>query len=167
MKKTIILALLAVLCCSSSLWAQNKKMERARERAALEQEINRLIDSKHFAFQAMSMNSNMKVGGTLSKHDRLSIKGDTLTIALPYSGTGRAYDNNAANPLHFTSTQFTYDVETTKKGDKIITINTAVPDSNDRFKMTVRFTTSGMGTLSISSNNYSSLSFSGVIAEVK
>lgn len=162
MKRLIVLSLLALFCASGSVWGQSKKQDKARQSAAIAQEVARLINSKRYAFQATrSSNSSY---GAMTEHNRLNIDNDKMSINLPYTGTRRAYEANTGNPLQFTSTDFTYAVEVNKKGVHTITIETAAPGSTNRLKMTLRFTTQGLGTLMISGSETSTVSFTGVIA---
>ena len=68
----------------------------------------------------------------LTQLNSMTVNKDSLTVSLPYIGKEGSSGNTGGNPLQFTTTDFTYKVEVTKKKDKIITMEVKSPGS-DRF----------------------------------
>ena len=71
---------------------------------------------------------------------------------------------SGGNPLQFTTTDFTYKVEVTKKKDKIITMEVKSPGS-DRFTFMLTISKGIMAKLTITSSSRSPMNFSGYIQE--
>ena len=151
MKKYLFI-LLAVLIGASSATAQSA------DDLLVQQAVNQLVAKKTFLFVAQSV---------LQAKRELTINKDTLTVNLPYIGKGAsASDNQMGNPLSFTSTDFTYDVEFTKKGGKIITMDVKSPNGTERFKFMLTINDGINAQLSITSATRSPMNFSGFIQEI-
>lgn len=85
-------------------------------------------------------------------------------LSLPYIGKEGSSGNTGGNPLQFTTTDFTYKVEVTKKKDKIITMEVKSPGS-DRFTFMLTISKGIMAKLTITSSSRSPMNFSGYIQE--
>lgn len=160
MKKYLFI-LLAVLIGASSATAQSA------DDLLVQQAVNQLIAKKTFLFVAQRV-VNVRVSQSVLQSKReLTINKDTLIVNLPYIGKGAsASDTEMGNPLSFTSHEFTYDIEVTKKGNKIITMDVKSPNNNDRFKFMLTIGNDINAQLSITSATRSPMNFSGFIQEV-
>ena len=153
MKKYLFI-LLAVLIGASSATAQSA------DDLLVQQAVNQLVAKKTFLFVAQ------RVIGSRVSQSVLQAKRE-LTVNLPYIGKGAsASDNQMGNPLSFTSTDFTYDVEFTKKGGKIITMDVKSPNGTERFKFMLTINDGINAQLSITSATRSPMNFSGFIQEI-
>lgn len=160
MKKYLFI-LLAVLIGASSATAQSA------DDLLVQQAVNQLIAKKTFLFVAQRV-VNVRVSQSVLQSKReLTINKDTLIVNLPYIGKGAsASDTEMGNPLSFTSHEFTYDIEVTKKGNKIITMDVKSPNNNDRFKFMLTIGSDISAQLSITSATRSPMNFSGFIQEI-
>lgn len=160
MKKYLFI-LLAVLMGVSSATAQSA------DDLLVQQAVNQLVAKKTFLFIAQRVVGSRIPQSVLQGKRELTINKDTLTINLPYIGKGAsASDNDMNNPLSFTSHDFTYDIEVTKKGNKIITMDVKSPNGSDRFKMILTISNGINAQLSITSATRSSMNYSGFIQEI-
>ncbi|SFH30038.1 DUF4251 domain-containing protein [Pedobacter insulae] len=143
----------------------------------------RIIEAKDFVFIASSaipMNSaeinnilsrmpGGNGGGTISltggNYD-VRITPDSLVAYLPYYG--RAFsapmDRNESG-FKFTSTKFSYQNVTRKKGGWQITINPK--DTKENIRMNFSVSQNGYASLVVSSNNKQSINYNGYLAEPK
>ena len=160
MKKYLFL-LWAVLSGASSATAQSA------DDLLVQQAVNQLVAKKTFLFVAQRVIGSRISQSVLQAKRELTINKDTLTVNLPYIGKGAsASDNQMGNPLSFTSTDFTYDVEFTKKGGKIITMDVKSPNGTERFKFMLTINDGINAQLSITSATRSPMNFSGFIQEI-
>ena len=160
MKKYLFI-LLAVLIGASSATAQSA------DDLLVQQAVNQLVAKKTFLFVAQRVIGSRVSQSVLQAKRELTINKDTLTVNLPYLGKGASSsDTQVDNPLSFTSHDFTYDVEITKKGNKIITMDVKSPNNSDRFKIMITISNGINAMLSITSATRSPMNFSGFIQEI-
>ena len=95
----------------------------------------------------------------LTQLNSMTVNKDSLTVSLPYIGKEGSSGNTGGNPLQFTTTDFTYKVEVTKKKDKIITMEVKSPGSDRTISKGI------MAKLTITSSSRSPMNFSGYIQE--
>ena len=100
----------------------------------------------------------------LTQLNSMTVNKDSLTVSLPYIGKEGSSGNTGGNQLQFTTTDFTYKVEVTKKKDKIITMEVKSPGS-DRFTFMLTISKGIMAKLTITSSSRSPMNFSGYIQE--
>ena len=125
-------------------------------------QIQELINDKHYAFEAQTMNPQR--GGTkqLTTEYFLKVSGDSLSSYLPYFGRAYTAPMNAAdNDYDFTSTKFDYAVSAGKKDSYKISIKTKDRNSNTSFELTVY--DNGNAYLHVTNNDREPVSFTGYI----
>ncbi|MDD3108673.1 MAG: DUF4251 domain-containing protein [Alistipes sp.] len=160
MKKLWLFSLLC-LFCTSSIFAQTS------DDILVEQAVNQLLGKKTFTFVANRIITSGSNQSMLNQMNTMSVNKDTLTVKLPYSGKGfSSSDLGSSNPLQFTSTEFTYKVEVTKKGEKVITMDVKSPNGTDRFTFTLTVNKGVLARLLITGTSRSNMDFSGYITEL-
>lgn len=154
-KLSFISCIAFLLMVSGCVTTQNKFNKQAK--------VQRLLDSKDFVFVAES--ANPMGGGNIrltSSFYQLSFHKDSLNSFLPYFGTAfRAPYGTSESPLIFSSSDFTYDATASKSGTRTLIIKMNEPE--DPSVLTLTVSSSGYGTLQVSSVHRQPISFYGVI----
>ena len=143
----------------------------------------RIVANKNFTFvasSAMPMNSaeinnilsrmpgangggNINLSG--SNYD-VRISPDSLIADLPYYGRSFSAPIDRDNAGYkFTSTKFSYENSTRKKGGWMITINPK--DTKDGIRMNFNIMVNGYASLTVSSNTKQSITYNGYLVEPK
>ena len=95
----------------------------------------------------------------------LQVTKDSVVVRLPYVGqafTSSDFGNNK-NPLSFTSKDFTYDLQSNKRGDRIITMDVKSPHGSDRLTFTIVVGQGINAKLIVNQISRSTMQFSGYI----
>lgn len=146
-----------ILACAFTVKAQTK----ADKRTAQEASFKKTIDSRNYTFTAQSANPLRGMTRQLTSEYDVRITKDTVTAYLPYFG--RAYVapmNPSEGGIHFTSTKFSYDARSVKKGFEI----TIVPaDAGSVRKLFFSVSVNGYATLTVTDLNRDPISFYGHI----
>lgn len=154
-KISIICCIVLFLSMATTTFAQTTSAKEAR--------IQNLLESKNFTFVAES--ANPMSGGSIrlnSSNYQVSFYKDSLESFLPYFGTAyRAPYGATQSPLMFSSGDFVYNSEVTRKGGHTVTIKINTPSDPDVLILSV--SASGYGTLQVSSIDRQPISFYGSI----
>ncbi len=164
---TVVLMLLFTVLSLTNTTAQEKSKKQLKEEKKLEKQKQTalLVDSKEFVFVA---NTVMPQGGrtinltteyTVEFHPDL-IKSDLPFFGRAFSGVGYGGDEG----MRFEGKPSDYSMEKTKKA---YVIKANVRGERDSYSMMLSVYFEGSATLSISSNNRSSISYYGDIKEFK
>ena len=158
-KLTVLLGVFAVFNFGA-LHAQSKKETKAKD----EKEISASVTSQNYIFKAQTL-LPMR-GGTrhLNGDYSLSVSADKIVSFLPYMG--RIYTapiDPADGPLRFTSTDFTYALQTKKKGGWDVSIKPKDVRSVREFNLHVSH--SGYATLQVNGNDRQPVTFYGYVVE--
>lgn len=141
--------------------AQTEKQQKKIEEAA---SLTTAIDAQHYIFKAQSMVPMSGSTRQLSGGYDLTISNDAVISFLPYMG--RIYmapmDPSQA-PLRFTSNNFTYDVQRTKKNGWNISIKPK--DIGTVREMNLSVSEDGSATLQVSGNDRQPVTFYGYVVE--
>ena len=140
---------------SGSISAQIKSEKQAR--------IQSLLESKNFTFVAESPNpmSGRNIRLTSSNY-QLRFYKHSLESFLPYFGRAfRAQYGASQSPLIFSSSDFTYEAKTSRKGSLILTIKINNPGDPDVLILSV--SPLGYGTLQVISIDRQPITFYGFI----
>ena len=155
--KKIFLGLpLFFLCCLSG----KAQADADQKRQALKQ----LIDARNFAFNAQSATSNKGRTIQLSPGYGLTIGNDSIQVDLPYYG--RAYattyppDNNMG--IQFGSRNYTYQSDTSKKGEWEITIK---PKDETVSVIYLSVSSTGYCTVRVNSKDRDPIAYYGTVAD--
>lgn len=156
--KLIIASVAICLAATAGLFAQTKSQKAAQ--------IQKLLNSKTFAFVAESATPMSGGNIRLTSYYEVRFLRDSLNSHLPYFGVAfTSKYGNTDSPLTFSSSDFSYDAKTSRKGGKTITIKINQP--NDPDMLTLSVSPSGYGTLQVNSVNRQPISFYGTIAPLK
>lgn len=158
--RNYFLLLIAFITLQTS-YAQNVKNDDQKKA-----EIQNLVQSKDYTFVAQSILPQSGRSINLTTIYNLKVNGDTVVSDLPYFG--RAYVaplNPAEGGIHFTSTDFNYQIKNRKKGGWDILIEPK--DTKDVKQMPLTISENGYASLSVISNNRQSISYNGYIKKGK
>ena len=112
MKRFFALSLMLLLCAPGAF-------AQSADDLMVEQAVNQLISRKTITFVANRILTSGGNQSMLTQLNSMTVNQDSLTVSLPYIGKEGSSGNTGGNPLQFTTTDFTYKVEVTKKKDKI------------------------------------------------
>ena len=135
-----------------------------KKKAALEQ-FRSLIESKKYYFQANSATSMKGRTIQLTGGYFLRLNNDELVVYLPYYGRSFTSDYGSQNlSVDFTSRDFTYSADSTKKGGWEITITPAnEPKAN---KINLSIGSSGYTTVRIASSSRQPIPYYGQVTVI-
>ncbi|MDP4285137.1 MAG: DUF4251 domain-containing protein [Bacteroidota bacterium] len=155
----IAFSLLFIQCSSSQKSGdQNAKLNT--------EDISNMVNNKTFIFVAQRANPMRIRSQVLTSEYDVTVKKDTLKSYLPFFG--RAYQapiNPSEGGIQFTSTNFTYKVNTDKKGSWLVTI---VPKDYQQIQQFLfRIFENGSASLNVNSTSKSPISFNGYIKKIK
>jgi hypothetical protein len=123
-------------------------------------QLQSLINSKKYRFHALSATSMRGRTIQLTSEYSIELNNDTLNVNLPYFGRSYSSDYLATDlSISFSSTQFDYNTDSSKKSGWEITIKPKNEPKANRIDMFV--TTSGYCTVQVSSNSRQPISFYG------
>jgi hypothetical protein len=148
-------------------FAQEKTKQQIKEekKIAKQKEIEVLVDSKVFEFQAITA---YPLGGRnidmISNPNFLRFENDSIDSQMPYFGTAFSGAVHNSGGLDFKGPIHDYSI---KKGKKEYTIRAKVKGKADSYDILLKIFFEGNASLSISSNNRSSISYRGSIGELK
>lgn len=153
----VLTPLLTIVCmyCEGQSASDQKKQESAAQ-------LKGWIDSKKFRFHALSATSMKGRTRQLTSEYFLIMNNDSLQVDLPYYG--RSYTTSYPPTdlsVQFTTTQFSYESEASKKGGWNITIKPKNESSASKIYLSV--TSSGYCTVQVSSNSRELISYYGTI----
>ena len=155
----VLLGVFAVFSFNA-LQAQSEKERKVKE----EMEIKASITAQNYIFKAQTLLPMN--GGTryLNGDYDLSVSVDKIVSFLPYMGRIYTAPIDPANgPLRFTSTDFTYAIQTKKKGGWDISIKPKDVRSVREFNLHV--SDNGYATLQVSGNDRQPVTFYGYVVE--
>ena len=125
-------------------------------------QFKRLIESKKYHFHALSATSMKGRVRQLTTEYGLSLNNDSLSVDLPYFGQSYSADFAATDlSIQFNTTEFSYVANPAKKGGWEITIIPKNQPSANKIYMSV--SSSGYGTVQVTSNNRDPISYYGTI----
>lgn len=172
MKKFIVLLLLVGFYANdvnAQEEAKTRKQKRQEKKEAEFREIEKLIDSKLYMFDAQKANSSGGKQIDLTTHTaELIISNDSVDSYLPFFGRAynASYGGGADSGIKFETTLEDYKVD--KNSDKlIISITFSAKGSNDNYNCSLSVTSSGAATLSVTSNNRAQISYYGMVVPIK
>jgi hypothetical protein len=167
MKNLIIIGML--LFAFATVQAQEKKMSRKEKRAAREaklvEDTKTALENKVFVFEATQMLPSGGRSKSLTSEYDVQIKNDTVVCYLPYFGRAHmASYGSSESPMDFTQPIEDYEFEKTKKGYEI---KFNVKNNSDRLNFIFQIADNGSSTLSVTSSNRSTISYTGNIKKPK
>ena len=152
-----------LVTCLVNVNAQESKADKKAAEAAL---ITKIITGQNYLFTAQSVTP---MGGRfrqLTTEYTVKVSKDTVISDLPYFGRSYSADiGNSEAGIHFTSTNFEYQITERKKGGWDITIK--FKDVKDAQQFSFSVFDSGSASLQVTSTNKQPISFNGYVSEKK
>lgn len=163
------LSILLVLSCflSFSVFAQKKSSKELKAEKELQQQkqIEALIDSKNFVFEAQKLSPR---GGRIRMLDYntyfLKFNQEKVTCDLPFFGRGYNIGYGSEGGIKFEGTPENIKVE---KKNKSYNLKAIVKGKDDVYNLIFSIFFNGSTTLSVNSNNRSSITYYGEISAPK
>lgn len=168
MKTITILMFVTLFVVQFPGMAQEKSKKEIKEEKRIEKQkqIEQLVNSKSFVFYAnTAMPTGFKNINLTPGTYYVTFLPEQIESFLPFYGkayTGIGYGGDEG--LKFTGKPDPYTVETGKKNLKV---NAKVRLERDTFTIALSVSYSGNASLTVNSNNRSTISFSGYISEIK
>jgi hypothetical protein len=125
-----------------------------------------MIQSRKFRFNAQSATSMKGRSIQLNSEYSLQLNNDSLNVDLPYYG--RAYSapyNSSEGAMQFSTNEFSYTADTTKKGGWEISIKPKDQSKANTINLTV--SSSGYCTVHVTSSSRQAISYYGTIIPIK
>lgn len=162
-----IMSLILITTLSLQTQTQAQTQTPAPDKKAIKaQHIKTIIDSQNFVFKVQSATPMSGRTRNLTSDYDLTITTATITSYLPYFG--RAYTapiDPSQGGLNFTSKDFDYKAEPRKKDGWDITIKPK--DYRDVQQMILTVSSSGYGTLQVTSTSRQPISFYGYVTDIR
>lgn len=147
--------------------AQEKSKKQLKEEKKVEKQkqISKLVNSKEFVFLANRMFPQSGGAFNLTAEFDVEFHPDYIKSFLPFVGRGfSGIGYGGDEGMKFEGKPTIYTIEKTKKA---YVVTAEVKGNNDTFSMMLTVYFDGSATLFINSNNRSSISYDGAIAEFK
>jgi hypothetical protein len=144
---------------------KSRKEIRSEEKKQRQTEVINCIESRVFVFKA---NYALPLGGStvnLTSDYDLKIKNDSVFSFLPYFGVAHTAEyGSRTSPMDFDLPLLNYSLEKNKKG---FSITFDVKNQIDFLKFSLQVSESGFASLSVTSTNRQSISYTGTVQPIK
>lgn len=165
MKNIKIYLTILTLSFSLSTFAQLSKKEIRKNKKELKaQEIEQLIDSKSFIFQANSLTSNTGYHKMLNSEYDFIVKNDSVFSHLPFWGRAYSHDINEEGGFKFEEKSTDYDLVNLKEKGYQISLIAKV--DKDNYQIQLNISKQGYARLVIISTRKSHISYNGQIEAI-
>jgi hypothetical protein len=163
---TILVLILSIVMTTG--FSQDKTRSELKEERKLEKQkqIETMVNSKNFVFVAQTaMPSGMEAVNLSLNQNYIKFQPDQIDSYMPffgraYSGVGYGTDSG----LHFKGIPNKFAVE---KKEKFFQVDLVVKGESDTFSLSLSVGFEGSASLSISSNNRSTISYQGEISALE
>ncbi len=165
MKKLVLLSIVTILastlCFAQSKEGITKKEKRAKKKAVTEKMVKELLESKDFIFEARHVIPMSGASINLTSEYDITIKNDSAFAYLPFFGVAyRVEYGSFEGGIKFEEPTKDYNLIMKKN---IYAIEFTVDTDKDLFNCYLDISSSGYGTLKISSNNRQQISYHGIL----
>lgn len=144
---------------------KSKKELKAEKKAQQMQEVEELVESKNFIFEARNANPMSARSINLTTDYDVKITNDSIYSYLPYYGVSHsAVYGGTESPMIFSQPIETISVEEAKKG---YLVKVAVKNGSDRLDFSFHISVTGSTSLSVSSMNRQAISYFGEVVKDK
>jgi hypothetical protein len=161
MKIRLLVLLMAVFAASGFAQEKTKKQIKQEQKIEKQKQIEALLNSKTFVFNATrALPQGGKSINLTSSYD-VKFSPNLVESNLPYYGraySGVGYGGDAGMKFEGKPEEFTV-----TKGKKNYSIDAVVKGNNDTYRLSLTVSFEGSGSLSITSNNRSFISYNGDI----
>lgn len=164
-KKYYIAFVLILLLLPGYAQESSGKVQRLKKRVEQEQQIEGLINSKTFVFVA-SRAIPQGVGSVdlTSNSNYIEFNPEKIKSYMPFFGRAYSIDYGGDGGIKFDEKPDVYKIATLKKG-KGYEINASVSTTRDVYKLTLFVSPEGAATLTVTSNQRSTISYHGEIVK--
>jgi hypothetical protein len=167
MKARVAFSVLILLFVTTTGFSQDKTRSELKEERKIEKQklIEAIVNSKRFVFVAQTaLPSGMKAIDLSSNHNYIKFQPDLIDSYMPFFGQAyRSVGYGTDSGLIFKGIPEKFSLE---KKQKIFQISIVVKGGTDNFVLTLSIGFEGSASLSISSNNRSTISYQGEISEL-
>jgi hypothetical protein len=161
LKIRLLVLFLAIFATTGFAQEKSKKQIKEEQKIEKQKQIDMLVNSKTFVFNATrALPQGGKSINLTSSYD-MKFSPDLIESYLPYYGraySGVGYGGDSGMKFDGKPEEFTV-----TKGKKNYSINAVVKGNNDTYRLSLTVSFEGSGTLSITSNNRSFISYNGDI----
>jgi len=166
-KKIIVALLMMSVFATGFAQKITGKAKREKSRVEKRQQIESLINSKVFVFVATKA---LPQGGSTidltTNPNSLKFHPDKIESYMPFFGRAYSIEYGGGGGFKFEGKPEEYNVLSRKKG-KGYEVHASVSDTRDNYKLSLIVSTEGNATLTINSNQRSSISYYGNVEKVK
>lgn len=162
MKHSIFFLITIIISYLNAGYAQMSGKEVRKQKNELKaQEIEQLVASKQFTFQADALTTSSGFYKHLDPHYELSMKSDSAFVQLPY--WGRVYMARLNDDGGFYFNGKIQNFKFKNKGKKGYELNFLLQNNGDNHHFTLDITRQGYAYLQVSSTRKSFISYNGII----
>lgn len=165
-KRSILVLLLSLIVMVSYAQEKSKKQIREEKRIKNEKQIAALIDGRSFVFIGRTaLPQGFRNIDLTTNANYVEFKPDKITSEMPFFGraySGVAYSGDGG--LKFEGSPKDFTVKKKKKG---YLIRTAVKGATDTYTLFLSVSFGGSTTLTVNSNNRSTISYNGEIQAIE
>lgn len=165
-KNILLLLLLSLFVISGFAQEKTRKQERKARKIERQEQTAALVDAKSFVFVARTaMPQGFNTINLTSNPNHVQFEPSMIKSEMPFFGrafTGIGYGRDAG--LHFKGSPQEFNVI---KGKKAYQINVTVKGDTDFYRLLLTVFFEGNATLSVNSNNRSSISYAGEIRPIE
>lgn len=145
----------------------SKKAQREQNKIEKQKQIEALVNSKEFVFEAtQALPQGGKMVILTGSPYTVKFHPDTIESYLPFYGRAYSIDYGGDGGIKFKGKPEEFKVDT-QKGGKGYDINTTIKSPKDYFKLHLSVSTDGSAILSVDSNQRSSISYYGNIKKIE
>jgi hypothetical protein len=162
----MILTLTFITFSLSNVNAQEKSKKQLKEERKVEKQkkIALLVDSKEFIFEATRVIPQQGKTINLTSGDTVEFHPELIMCDLPFFGRAYSSSYGGDSGMKFEGKPTVFSIEKTKK---VYVIKAEIKGELDTYSLLLSIYFEGSASLSINSNNRSSISYDGDIKEFK
>ena len=165
--KNLIALILIVLWASGYTQEVSKKDQKEKRKVEKALEIEKLINSRIFVFKASrALPQGMPSIDLTTNPNGVIFKSDTIESYMPFFGRAYHADLNGEGGIKFKGTSKEFKLETRKRGYGY-EINVKVLVPRESYQLNLFVSPGGSATLTISSNDRSSISYFGEVVQIE
>jgi len=157
--------IIALIFTSGFAQQTDKKSQREQNRIEKQKQIEALVNSKEFVFEATyALPQGGKSIYLTGSSYTVKFHPDTIESYLPFFGRAYSVDYGGEGGIKFIGKPTEFNVET-RKAEKGYDINATIKAPKDYYKLHLSVSPGGTATLIVDSNQRSSISYQGDIAK--
>lgn len=163
-KITQLIVLLLIGFLPAMAQSTDRKAIKERKKIERDKEIEVLVDSKRFEFNASrAIPTGFRPMDLTTNPNFIRFSPDSIVSEMPFFGRAYSVPYGGEGGLKFEGKPEDYTIE---KGKKFYSVDAIVKAKGDNFTINLSVSFDGSATMSISSNNRSPISYYGEIHEI-